>query len=614
MRTVHAVAIPNTDHDGYGTPPAANQVLNNVQSPNPTSPGSPFAFLDSERQAEVIFDWFTSSESLTPLWYPCDPEAFSIAETITSQTHWKNALGATLGRQWITDWCDEQNQFQTINAAFEILWDRNNQRSGRDRNADGTWGPWGDGSEPAVWPGLAPLLPLIRQEHCNIRVNVGDDITPSQLTRRAQASMVLKTGGRSIHHSDLNLFVFNGRAQEVFERDWNDPNVPSYEVSSERISIGPLGRLGYDGKLYKVLADNQTIEITPNVESSEFYHFEVQATKHRLITKANGVTLDRRRVVNEAKFCVGQKIILTSDFEPEVYGIRHTDFVWRLPDKYVNARRKHLANLQVEVTTCHPATTIRLPNGTWSPEFFVYSDVLQLKDTGAWWYSGGTKRNTCRWEMEFSNRQTATVIVSGLMNMHRPTVDIVPRTPDEDNRFFVFRSWDELGLFTGIYYGDPNFDDGRGTMRYSVNVHSEFRGRGTFTQVANVDYSNFAFQIADALDGPEFYNDPPQRIFKSGEAILSLNPFVNHINVQDGPRSSWWMGNHRVKGDFKDYFRFKPGFADDDNIYVTLGISTWSMHAEIRFGVVTSNDHPGPIGPNSSDSFPTWSNHIRTGP
>jgi hypothetical protein len=71
---------------------------------------------------------------------------------------------------------------------------------------------------------------------------------------------------------------------------------------------------------------------------------------------------------------------------------------------------------------------------------------------------------------------------------------------------------------------------------------------------------------------------------------------------------------NRLKGSFRDYVRFSP--SGINNIPVTLGIVTWEMHAvaeRIEFSgtwELATDSHPAPVGPDSSDAFPEWTEVI----
>jgi hypothetical protein len=67
---------------------------------------------------------------------------------------------------------------------------------------------------------------------------------------------------------------------------------------------------------------------------------------------------------------------------------------------------------------------------------------------------------------------------------------------------------------------------------------------------------------------------------------------------------------NRLKASYVDYIRFAPDGAD--SIYVTLGVFTWTIHAEIDWDVgfpgykYITDSTPDPTAPDGSDGFQTW--------
>jgi hypothetical protein len=97
------------------------------------------------------------------------------------------------------------------------------------------------------------------------------------------------------------------------------------------------GVLGNDGNRWVLLPDGQDLPITPRVKGNQFYTFTATAQKHILRIAANGWPLATDRVVPHAKFCVGQKINLTSYMTPSIDGqVQKLDVEWSLPAVFVN--------------------------------------------------------------------------------------------------------------------------------------------------------------------------------------------------------------------------------------------------------------------------------------
>ena len=365
-------------------------------------------------------------------------------------------------------------------------------------------------------------------------------------------------------------------------------------IAPQTIQLGDLGPVGGDGFLYKVLPDGETFDFTPRVKHKEFYHFGVGQQKHKLRLAANGYVLEPDKVVAGAAFCVGQKVTFTAQWDPALVGVSSNAYDWVMSTKYVNHSWQHCRYDEFGNAIYYGSV-----NYDTDPE------VRKLAAPWAWWVTGGDKNVKLDLTVHFDNGQSGRVSEKGKFGMHRPTVTMMPFSPEESYRQFFTTSY---GLACKLQYGADN-ESGSGQMRYRVKILTGCKGDAGITQICDLDYSNPAFQCVGRLDGnKEFYNDT-QRIWVQANHLADGNVLM----FFDGPWNKWTSPN-RLKGHFRDYVRFRP--TGSESIYVTLGIVTWDMHAvaeRIEFSGVwelTTDVHPAPVGPDSDDTFPEWTEVI----
>jgi hypothetical protein len=194
----------------------------------------------------------------------------------------------------------------------------------------------------------------------------------------------------------------------------------------------------------------------------------------------------------------------------------------------------------------------------------------------------------------FPNGQYATIAVDGSFTVYRPTATMAYI---QEPRYYTLSNTNLPT--TTLKLGDSSGD---GSMFYEVNVNSTFSGNANFTQLITADYSDpiYIFSVPEC-DGTEFYNDPSTRIINSGT-----------IGLDDGPSDTWVTPNI-VNLSCSDFVRFQPDGAN--SIYVTLGIVTWDTVGTAEqslsgYWSITTDTTPDPSGPDSSDTFPVWTQII----
>src|SRR5439155_22535889 len=99
----------------------------------------------------------------------------------------------------------------------------------------------------------------------------------------------------------------------------------------QQIDIASLCTLGNDGRLYKMLPDGQTVEVTPKAPR-KFYSFTVGPTKHKLHIVAEDHDLSQET----PEFCVGQHITFDATWDQEPPAVQTNSYDWVFSSKYVN--------------------------------------------------------------------------------------------------------------------------------------------------------------------------------------------------------------------------------------------------------------------------------------
>lgn len=190
--------------------------------------------------------------------------------------------------------------------------------------------------------------PTLGYDHCEVLVPVQEPTTEyvtyvnaqlgqwwratgsGQYNRLAQTTLKLSTGGRSGVRRN-SLFVLEGGADLILDKRALPPyegSTPKRPVPYEQVTIGDLGALENDGKLYKALPDHDSIDVTPKV-ASDFYAFRLTQQKHELIIKAKGTDVTDQHF----REIVGSKNTFTCELVPPV---AITTYKWSVPGKIID--------------------------------------------------------------------------------------------------------------------------------------------------------------------------------------------------------------------------------------------------------------------------------------
>lgn len=602
-------AVPDGEAN---TATSSGNGLNNVQSPNPTSPNAIHARFDVERPAFIrISRYEGSARSYTGSWDVCE------IATLLSDSSWTCAwrYGADDSIQIVDKW--------TQDCAVNAL--GNPVPVDHFLHQEVTWDAAGNGTGLSDPPGgvAIPRAPDWPWEHCeNIRADWYIGEQDHHFQRSAQTHVELHTGGKSLA-GEKNLIVISGgfTGRDAGCAQFGGPTFNAGEVCADyavdlsTVQIPQLGKsFGGDGRLYVALPDNQIIDVTPKVPQQDFYHYSMEVSKHRPVLKANGVDMQPNKVVDGVKFCVGQKVAFTYGFEPLLSGVMKADQIWSLPGNYVN---------DYWPLTIGGGGGGNVPGGgvvyIGSKNYFKNFDRLILPSTSAWWVEGGKSLGIrLAANVQFANRQAVTILGKGLIDMHRPTARPRPVGTFGAPWFQSPRGPKlDFASIGGIWeYGIISLNNK--SMNFFVEVHSDFSGKANYVQLVEAinigDIPKWKeLMILNTHD--EFYLDtsnPYNAEWKDIPAGGKATP-----DFYDGPAVPG-ISYVSINMNFKAYCVFRP--SGTESIPITLALVTWSWTLEAeRFGAswnlgtdVITSICPPPIFQESSE-FPYWNKVATSG-
>ncbi len=452
---------------------------------------------------------------------------------------------------------------------------------------------------PTAWPG----------ESCaggdHRVVSTPYHVFDETVTRDALTRYKLRTGGKK-GVGRKSLFVlttsFPGQALATGHADLFYPETDyypvTYPIANEAIVLGDLGPLGSDGVLYKALPEGETYDVTPTVAGSRYYRYnQPGATPYIPVIKANDMPLDPE--APNVEFCVGQKVTFKLAWPSTPPGLT-SESGW---DWYISAKRKNYQSP---------------PNSAGCVTYEDHADLWRVAQPYAWWISGGTKNARLDETLTFANGQTAKISARGKFKMFRPKISLVPVGAAPS--FFP----NYHGAVPGIQLGgDGDQRDGNHAMAFEVSYDAaNYSGTGAIAQLLTADYSarpslTFSDWRLDGSAAPyveapidPFHYPAPQTNVPFDDEPQNYQPFIF---------SRIW-----VQASFQDYCMFRPDTGSpDQNIFVTLGIITWSCDGELSQiaigepgfpGIkVTKDQVVGPAGPVDSDQFPYWEKNCPEG-
>lgn len=320
---IQARAIPNSDNNGNGTGGGGGTSMAN--SGNPSSSAAKDSELQKDKPMRLYVETDTQTNAFTDFTYFYDYGNVWITwDTTHDYTHaWQDGKGGNSSQiltEHLQDWSGEDTN---IICSLQTAW---------PAQGPGTQNPCDcltDDDDPMPFFVAVDSTngPIIGMEYCRVSdpVDYVGDFYPAYYTettqtytRDAQTKMKLFTGGKATVMQQQSVFAVAGSAREV-GRKRSTPPYSEYSyggtpaIPAQDITIGDLGQLYPDGRLYAALPDNITKDVTPLVVSKDFYTFEVDATKHKLVHLTQCTALSN---TNNTRTAVGVGEYVNFTFEP----------------------------------------------------------------------------------------------------------------------------------------------------------------------------------------------------------------------------------------------------------------------------------------------------------
>jgi hypothetical protein len=423
-------------------------------------------------------------------------------------------------------------------------------------------------------------------------------------TRSAFARQTLFTGGKSIA-GDLSLFtlavsateVTNTRATPPFGYDFALTNIPP-----SCLTVG--GRqVGEDGRSYIVLPDGEGVDDSVSAPGYPYYVFNVESAKETpriaASSEGGGATLDPDKVVDGARFCVGQRLIFNVAWDATPPAIQTNTFKWSFTGTFVNDWTQ--------------------PSAMGSKDYSNNPSLLSNEVQTNWWTSGAysppaSYQADVTVVTVFTNGQSATNPLTGLFSIHKPQLyGFQNRYPLGTSNYA-----DPAGVVYTNYQTQEPFlvvSPGGGFRGY---IHSKFAGEAGITQLLNGSGSNGFGAVTTTntyqADNDEFFTTVAWNPTGLMPVLVDADGTLtnNFLFMSDSPSINC-KNNTGFHWDFIDYIRFKPG--GTHSIFVTLGIVKWHIYttAVLSNGdyVVTSSDGTNDTMWTLTNAFPIWS-FVRT--
>jgi hypothetical protein len=414
--------------------------------------------------------------------------------------------------------------------------------------------------------------------------------------------MLLFTGGKSYPKGNT-VFMIGGSVGEILLKratpnyyvqwmnEWRRP-IPSQEVI-----LGDLGRMGNDSRLYAVLADGETHNVTPQVRGKDFYAWSdpISYSMHKLVPTANGIDnwLDPDEVVPTARFVVGQPVtfepawVANYKYSGEPPDIASIEYQWHFDGTFVNDSSQPCTNGSVNYTKD--------------------ASLLREKVCDNWWVSGSNP------PIEYSARITESVAFSngtqimlsrsGLFSMARPIATLTSQTTTNEPPVNIGYFANELELLFGGT-NSPGI-----VLTWTVTTPANGAGQVAITQLSN-------FVRRHTLDDPA---STKQKYTSNGDYVLdkeNVDPtpigsseIKSSSTFEDTPGTVLKADYKKKAADeqFQSYLVYKPS----GGIWVTLRILPWNWSGSASKNMsVWSLDSGGTSSqnPGSTDSmeFPEW--------
>ncbi len=417
-------------------------------------------------------------------------------------------------------------------------------------------------------------------------------------SRHAQATMILQTGGKAVSRQE-NLFCLGATAAQILCVKtpipvWANPPPPAVPpVLPQNIQI--MGEsLDTNGNLYVVLPDNDTLDVTPQLQGVDYYTFTENQQKYTLTLTAKGISLSNSVVAANANFCVGQNVPFALSLPA---GVTATNYQWTLGGTYVNKWTPAPNTNSSDIYTNDPT--------------LLTNPTLQTN----WWVSGGfnppltyTALVSCT--LLFTNgNPPQPCTTQGLFTMQRPQVAMLnPAYHGTPTNLWVSSTtlWVTLGRGT-IALGVESTTN---NMSYYIGVTSlNFAGDAKITQICTINATGSGLNnCTNWLDNSDPYSSSTS--VRVNANVIATNQFgLNTMNLDDAPQAASSLYQAiQMNDSFVDYVMFNPDYSGSGSIYVPLGEITWSTTAGVSWSstTISPNSVGGPTNPDNSQNWPVW--------
>jgi hypothetical protein len=604
---IQARAIPNTDNGGSGTGGAGGTAATMENPGNPSSAAASDMESSPEKAAEVVKVHYDIARGDGVVW----PLAVEDASSTESQFI-RYDLGEPGDAFYWTCWGTPSDQYNKWSSAS---WNANEigvvwyQGLVRGSNVCGLFQP--EGSGPCI-------VPRGGSEFCEVMVQRDEGGSPPihrTRTRFAHTRWELHTHGKALSKREKLYMLTTPWVKGVGNYFWPEVDTQldqalQYDIDYTKIVLGEVGRLGNDGRVYKVVADNSIKDVTPTVEGNPYYFFEgVGWSQHKLYVLVNGtVPLAEDRVVPLAKYCVGQYIEFSPFWAPVVPGVASTVVQWTFGGTFVNDSWQHSR----WVTT--PEDPIGHLEYYGSVNYTNNPAMLTNENTHAWWVSGGfdppdSYTASLQEKLFFANGQTAVVSRTGLFQMSRPKIDSL--TP-EGNPRVVLNTNSLPSIYLGV--GEKEVSGGgdmKWTLYFRVPRAEVFLGNVAYTQLVQGDEAHnelspfgVVWWISDSTEGAYWLDNTEEYL---SQPVINSSTTLQPFLFSDAPSLMARLYSFADEMDlFKTYVRYKP--VGEGAIYITLGRIDWGWHgtAEGTPWSLTVSNIFGPVLDASDQAFPQW--------
>jgi hypothetical protein len=387
--------------------------------------------------------------------------------------------------------------------------------------------------------------------------------------------IMLATGG-SPGSTQQNLWVISATA--AAHTNLND--TAGEAIPPTQIQFAGLGTLGSDGNLYLLLPDGVTNTITPKVNGTNDYTFNVWATKYHgyigLATSTTNANLDTAT----PEVCVGQTVTLAADWQNGLPPYAYVDNIWwHLPDKYVNQQTNYSSTCVTYVQNVNLFTNTAIQ---------------------CWYINGPGGTCSVRESLRFTNGQSVNIVAKGNLSVFRPKVDYLITAT---NTVVGFTTNDGIYLGVGVGYGNTT-----GDMDWAAHLVNNFKiydGISSYLQLINTTDLGYTPQYSISTSGSYFLDNDG----RSGQQVYdNTNETGARLFYNDAPGTDFYVDTYAARSDnFLTYIQFLP----DGGIPVTIGLVTWDWAGEAKVIGGNWSQTFGKIGApqlNASiDSYPLWS-------